>query len=70
MTVYTKTWKKKKKAVTDSKNAYESLSATQTKQISQAKNYQATITTAQSNIQAINDSLAYYYKSEKTKGKN
>lgn len=70
MTVYTKTWKKKKKAVTDSKNAYESLSATQTKQISQAKNYQATITTAQSNIQAINDLLSYYYKSEKTKGKN
>lgn len=68
MTVYTKTWKKKKKAVTDSKAVYASLSATQTKQISQAKNYQATIAAAKSNIQAINDSLAYYYKSEKTNG--
>lgn len=70
MTVYTKTWKKKKKAVKTANNVYGSLSSSQKKQISQAKNYRATIASAQSSINAINDSLSYYYKSKTTKGKN
>ncbi|WP_143463342.1 LysM peptidoglycan-binding domain-containing protein [Levilactobacillus enshiensis] len=69
MTVYTKTWKKKKAAVKSSEHVYNSLSSTQKKQISQAKSYKATVTAAQSSIDAINDSLTYYYKNEKTKAK-
>lgn len=65
MTVYTKEWKKKKAAVTNSKSAESSLSTSQQKLISKAKNYQATITANKTNISQFNESLVYYYKTDK-----
>lgn len=65
MTVYTKEWKKMKAKETSTAHAESSLSSKQQKLISQAKDYQATITTTTGNIKQLNDSLIYYYKKNK-----